>query len=546
MREDRADAGGGVWSGGLRTENARLRVEVERLRGELEEARRAGKRQSAPFSKGDPKEHPGRGGRRSGSEHGRHAHRPVPDHVDEEIEVPLPDCCPECGGLVDGEGFDYQYQEDLVVPVRSHVRRFRVAKGRCRCCRRRLAGRHPLQTSDAVGAAAVQVGPNALALACELNKELGVPAGKVARILLQMCGIQITAGGVHQALARVASRASATYQALVLAVRSSAVLAPDETGWRIAGRKSWLWAFVGENVTVYLIAEGRGYEHAAGILGEDFCGVLERDGWAPYRRFQHARHQTCLAHLLRRCNEMIGDSRAGQARVPHQVKALLLDALALREQRRNDADVIEGHAVEIHTVADPERHAANATHGQQLALSAARAPKALLASVAAVARRATDLVRAPAADDPQTAAVSPDSVDLDDMRADLDIRLQKLLAGHPTHPPNRRLLAHLKNEQDNLFTFLDIPGVQATNWRAEQAIRPAVVNRKNWGGNRTRHGADTQQILMSVIRTARQQNTNPVALLADLQRQPTPTVTPALALPTPATKGDQPAATRGP
>ncbi len=235
VRDDRVVAGGGVWAGGLRTENARLQAEVERLRGELEESRRVGKRQAAPFSKGDPKENPRRPGRRGGVEHGRHAHRPVPDHVDEEIDVPLPDCCPECGGAVDGEGVDEQYQEDLLVAVCSHVRRFRVAKGRCRCCGRRVAGRHPLQTSDAVGAAAAQVGPNALALAAALNKELGIPASKVARILLQMCGIKITAGGVHQALARVARRAQASYQALVLAVRASAVVAPDETGWRIAG-----------------------------------------------------------------------------------------------------------------------------------------------------------------------------------------------------------------------------------------------------------------------------------------------------------------------
>lgn len=26
----------------------------------------------------------------------------------------------------------------------------------------------------------------------------------------------------------------------------------------------------------------------------------ERDGWAPYRRFTHAKHQTCHAHLLKR------------------------------------------------------------------------------------------------------------------------------------------------------------------------------------------------------------------------------------------------------
>jgi transposase len=46
--------------------------------------------------------------------------------------------------------------------------------------------------------------------------------------------------------------------------------------------------------------------------------------------------------------------------------------------------------------------------------------------------------------------------------------------------------------------------VQATNWRAEQAIRPAVITRKGWGGNRTWAGAGTWQALASVLRTASQ------------------------------------------
>ncbi len=99
-------------------------------------------------------------------------------------------------------------------------------------------------------------------------------------------------------------------------MRSSRAVAPDETGWRIGGQKAWLWAFAGDQVTVYLIASGRGYEHAAQVLGEDFSGVLERDGWAPYRRFVNARHQTCQAHLLRRTGELIADSVAGR-RVSH-------------------------------------------------------------------------------------------------------------------------------------------------------------------------------------------------------------------------------------
>jgi transposase len=488
----------GVSAGVLRVENRVLRAEVERLRGEVEALRRASKRQAAPFSKGDPKQDPKRSGRKPGQEYGTKAHRQVPAHVDEEIDVALPDECPCCGGELDLEGVADQYQEDIVVPVRALVRLFRVAHGRCRRCRKRAQGRHPLQTSDALGAAGAQVGPHAVALAAQLNKELGLPVSKVARILAELCGLLITAGGLHQALGRLAAAAGPTYGALVAGVRASAAVAADETGWRVCGMRQWLWVFVGDAVTVYMVADGRGYEQAKIVLGEDFTGVLERDGWAPYRRFQDAEHQTCVAHLLRRCSEMIADSLAGQARVPHAVKRLLLDALALRDAHLDElghGQVIDGHAVEI----GPDE--------QPIGEDPGPARLALPAPAAAAGVEGAG----------ETGSLAAG-------RAELQARLDKLLEGSPSHAPNRRLLGHLANEREHLLTFLHRPGVQATNWRAEQAIRPAVVNRKNWGGNRTWHGADTQQVLMSVIRTSRQQHTDPVALLTGLLGQPVPAV----------------------
>ena len=326
-------------------------AENARLRGELERARRAGKRQAAPFSKGEPKKDPAKPGRKSGEQYGTKAHRPVPDHVDEEIRVGLPDACPCCQGELEFEDEVDQYQEEIRW-IRGHVRRFRVSRGRCRRCGRRAQGRHPDQTSDAVGAAGSQIGPRAVAIAAQLNKELGVSMSKVSRILA-LLGLKVTPGGLYHALGRLAKMAEPTSRALALAVRQSAAVAADETGWRVAGRREWLWVFVGDDVTVYLIAAGRGYEQAASVLGEEFGGVLERDGWAPYRRFTDARHQTCVAHLLRRAGELIADSVAGQAKIPHAVRRLLLDALAVRDQFSDlltrPTDVIDSTAVEIAT-----------------------------------------------------------------------------------------------------------------------------------------------------------------------------------------------------
>jgi transposase len=518
LRDARGDHGGG-----LRAETERLLAENARLRSQLESARRAGKRQAAPFSKGEPKKDPARSGRRSGEGYGTKAHRPVPDHVDEEIRVPLPEECPCCSGELEFEDEVDQYQEELI-EVRGHVRHFRIARGRCRRCGRRAQGRHPEQTSDAVGAAGAQLGPRAVAVAAQLNKELGVAMGKVSQILL-LFGIKVTPGGLYQAIDRLARAAEPTYQALTLAVRQSAAVAADETGWRVAGYRQWLWVFVGDGgVTVYLIAPGRGYEQAHSVLGEDFSGVLERDGWAPYRRFTHAQHQSCAAHLLRRAGELIADSIAGQAKIPHAVRRLLLDALALRDQYSDllasadaaEDDVIDGTAVEI-------------IDGDQ--------PPPLIAS------RVLPALPAPAATTTTTSGDGDgDGEDrrqrLDAEIARLEQRLDALLARNPTHAPNHKLLKHLTNERQHLLTFLKTPGVAATNWRAEQAIRPAVVNRKNWKGNRTDHGAEVQQTLMSVIRTARQQDSCPIELLTDLLHHTDPAPSSMLHLPATTTTVD--------
>ena len=83
---------------------------------------------------------------------------------------------------------------------------------------------------------------------------------------------------------------------------------------------------------------------------------------------------------------------------------------------------------------------------------------------------------------------------------------------------NERLAQHLWNHRDQLLTFLHVPGLDATNWRAELAIRFGVILRKVWGGNRTWVGARTQAVLMSVWRTCWQQGRAALDFLSQLLR----------------------------
>jgi hypothetical protein len=99
--------------------------------------------------------------------------------------------------------------------VRPRVIAFHIHVGRCRRCGRRAQGRDARQTSTAVGAAASQVGPRALAWAAWLHTGLGVPFAKVATIFRTGFGLAISPGGLVQALHRVAARSTPTYHGRV-------------------------------------------------------------------------------------------------------------------------------------------------------------------------------------------------------------------------------------------------------------------------------------------------------------------------------------------
>ena len=198
---------------GLQRQVERLERENEHLKQQLATERRAGRRQAAPFAKKRPQGRGGRPGRRPGARYGLQGRRPCPAHVDETLAAPAPTTCPDCGGAVEVTGAAAQYQEDLPT-VRPLVRRFDIEVGHCSQCRRRVQGRHALQTSDALGAASAQLGPGVVALVVELHTHAGLPLAKVADLLQTRFGLHVTPGGLQHLLHRAARDARPAYEEL--------------------------------------------------------------------------------------------------------------------------------------------------------------------------------------------------------------------------------------------------------------------------------------------------------------------------------------------
>lgn len=323
-------------------ENEAGRREIARLRHSLGEAQRAAKRQAAPFSKGAPKADPKRRGRKPGARYGVRAHRTPPSHIDETIDVPRPDRCP-CGGQVVGDEINAQYQTDI--PVKAIHRRFHVHFGHCTNCGRRVQGRHPLQTSQALGAAAAQLGPQAQAMVATLKDEVGVSYGDIEKIFLRGWSISLSRGGAAQIVLRVGRRLDAPYRGILLIVRRSRVVYPDETGWKVGGLLEWMWVFVTRMVTGFVIRPSRGHDVPEQILGRDWSGTMVHDGWMPYDFFEHALHQQCLGHIQRRCKGLLQTASRGAVRYPRAVLQLTKDAFTLRERR--DAGLISPHGLSV-------------------------------------------------------------------------------------------------------------------------------------------------------------------------------------------------------
>jgi transposase len=432
---------------------SRLEAENADLRAKLDKATREGKRQAAPFSRNKPKDKTKKPGRKKGQGYGKKAHRaaPEPAQIDETHEAKLPGTCPHCGGdCITHTETQQQYQVEL--PARPIHRQFNVHIGQCQGCFKRVQGRHELQTSDALGAAKSQIGPNAQAFAVWLNKDIGVSHGKVAKILGHALGIVLRPSAVTHIIKRAAKRAKPAYDAILAQIADGNVAHMDETGWRVAARLRWLWAAVDpeQKLTAYLIG-GRDGATAAQVLPTDYCGVLVHDGWIIYGRYEDAVHQTCLYHLLVRARHL-AETLPGRARaLPRKIIAALKHLFVLRD-RRDDGE----HAY-------TERGWSSAV-GQAIR------------------------------------------------------RVSTALDYHGANEQNRKLVRHMEKHFDELFTFLFMPGVAGENSEAERAMRPAVVNRKVWGGNRTPDGAQAQQILMSVIRTATQQGRDALAYLAHTLR----------------------------
>jgi hypothetical protein len=264
------------------------------------------------------------------------------------------------------------------------------------------------------------------------------------KILAAFCGLSLSKSQANALLQQLSVLWGKDFDALKDLIALAMVVYIDETGWKIAEKNCYTWIFTTLLHTILLYGESRKEDVLDAILPRDlFEGIGVSDCLKIYeKRFKKA--QKCWAHFLRTAIKLMLDCPSSKEYKPFFKKlyAIFIDA------KKAQAD---------QALTDAQRTA--------LAL-------VLQARITVLCSRAGEKI-------PKTATKD---------RREF-VNLQK------------RLVRNI----DDLFTFVLIPQVEATNNRAERGFRKTAKARNNYQTSKTKKGADRRSIIASVL-TSLQQN----------------------------------------
>jgi transposase len=118
-----------------------------------------------------------------------------------------------------------------------------------------------------------------------------------------------TVSNLEQEMSAALAKAHAEAQQ---AVQEAAAKNVDETGWKRAGAKCWLWAAATRVAACFVIAPTRGAAGLAALLGKKIKGIISSDRWSVYGQLRLGLRQLCWAHLKRDFQKLV--DRGGAAK----------------------------------------------------------------------------------------------------------------------------------------------------------------------------------------------------------------------------------------
>src|SRR5215217_424588 len=216
--------------------------------------------------------------RRRGGQPGHPLHQRIlvpPEHVD-QIRTYWPAQCRSCAAplpaVATGEPVRHQVTE--LPPVRAVVTEHQLQHVQCAGCGTTTCAVLPADVP------AGAFGPRLQATVAVLSGRYRLSRREVVGVCTDVLGAPLAVGSVDHLCQATAAALAGPVAELEQAVQQGAAAHADETGWREAGQRRWLWVVVTAVATVFALAPSRGSGVIKGLLGETFAGYLISDRWS--------------------------------------------------------------------------------------------------------------------------------------------------------------------------------------------------------------------------------------------------------------------------
>lgn len=204
--------------------------------------------------------------------------------------------CPKCNSLLN-KPFDFEERiiEEIPEPQSTKVIRHIIGFYNCKNCGI-VTAKTDLPTEGGFG-------KNILAQTTLMKYDDRLPARKVANTLNRTFLFEATHSTVLNIVQRVVKAVQHRHEQLKIQIRNFFNVYIDETGIKVQGKQFWIWVFTTMTTTLFVIRKSRHCKVVEEVLGENFQGVINCDGWETYKTYKNNNDkvllQRCWAHAKR-------------------------------------------------------------------------------------------------------------------------------------------------------------------------------------------------------------------------------------------------------
>jgi len=204
--------------------------------------------------------------------------------------------CPKCSNSL-GKAFDFEERivEEIPEPQPVKVTKHIIGFYNCKNC--------GVVTAKTDLPAEGSFGKNVLAQTTLMKYDDRLPARKVVNTLTRTFLFEATHPTVLNIVQRVVKAVQHVYEQLKALIRNIFNIYIDETSIKVQGERFWIWIFTTVTMTLFVIRKSRHCKIVKEVLGENFKGVINCDGWETYKTYKNDNDnvllQRCWAHSTR-------------------------------------------------------------------------------------------------------------------------------------------------------------------------------------------------------------------------------------------------------